>query len=173
MSREVPLTRGLVTLVDDEDYERVIALGKWKAHKPKHVWYAEICIGGRKNKRTIQMHRFIIDAPPGVDVDHRDVDGLNNRKYNLRTATRSQNLANRIRCVSQTGYRGVQPENKSTRFIAQITVNGRRIWLGNFSTAIEAARVYDRAAIEHFGEFARPNFPIIPHGISPATEEEE
>lgn len=158
MSKLVTLTKGFSAVVDDEDYDRVLALGSWKAHRPRYVWYGEITIGGRDNKQSIQMHRFILNAPNGLDVDHRDCDGLNNQKSNLRLATRSQNLANRPRCHSQTGYRGVQPEHKSSRFIAQITVNKKRIWLGNFASAVEAARAYDAVAIQIYGEFARLNF---------------
>jgi hypothetical protein len=160
MTKEIPLTKGKIALVDDEDYARVIALGAWRAHKPKHVWYAQKSIGPRIGRQNLEMHRFIMDAPAEFDVDHRNGDGLNNQRYNLRLSTRSQNLANRIRCKSQTGYRGVQPEHKSDHFIAQITVDRRRIRIGNFATATDAARAYNEAALKYYGEFARLN--IIP-----------
>ncbi len=102
------------------------------------------------------MHRLILAGPDGADTDHRDGNGLNNRRYNLRTATRSQNLANRD-SSSKSGFRGVfmRPGGKSWR--ADIRVSGKGIYLGNFSSAEAAAAAYDKAAREYFGDFARTN----------------
>jgi hypothetical protein len=174
MDKIIALTRGMVTVVDGQDYDRIMAFCQsWQAHKPNHTWYAQAQVGGRLSRHTTQMHRFILSPPSDMDVDHEDGDGLNNRRRNLRVATRGQNLANRPRCKSQTGYRGVQPGFRSA-FYAQITVDGQRIYLGTRGTAIEAARLYDEAALYHFGEFATLNFPgdtnQMPSDIPPLAD---
>jgi hypothetical protein len=106
------------------------------------------------------LHRFILDAPPGQLVDHKDRDGLNNTRGNLRFATGTQNLANmRPQANSEVALKGVHVARLTGRYTAQITCQGVRKHLGCFATAEEAARAYDKAARELFGEFARTNYP--------------
>lgn len=159
MTREIPLTNGLVTLVDDADYEAVTTAGPWHADHHAHLIYA-----ARSSRRadgtavTQRLHTFLVAA---AYVDHRDSDGLNNRRSNLRPATASQNLANsRLRRDNTSGFKGVTFFRRTGRWAAQITVAGKARGLGYFATAEEAAACYDAAAIEAWGEFARPNFPI-------------
>jgi hypothetical protein len=101
------------------------------------------------------MHRLIMG--PGPQVDHKDGNGLNNRRSdNLRFATDTQNRANqKVRKDSTTGFKGVRPHRD--KFQARIRVKGREITLGSFATPEEAALAYNAAAKECFGEFARPN----------------
>jgi len=101
------------------------------------------------------MHTFLTGWPM---VDHRNGNGLDNRRANLRPATKSQNGANRLIAASnKSGFKGV--DLKKGRWRAQIKVVGSKIHLGYFDLAEEAARAYDMAAIEAFGEFATLNFP--------------
>src|SRR4051812_204373 len=104
MVREIPLTQGYVALIDDEDYERVAAR-KWHVtNTGKSTPYAGTMV--RRGKR-IRLHRFLLDAPAGLLVDHRNRNGLDCRRENLRLATHAQNQSNLIRPRKGT-YRGVQ-----------------------------------------------------------------
>lgn len=155
---QIPLTRGMFALVDDEDYDELIQ-HPWFVFPAKWTFYAvrEKTEGGRRKK--IFMHRAILKAPLGQDVDHRDGDGLNNQRMNLRFATNSQNQANRIRLKQNiSGRRGVSWNRQRKRWQALICKDRKCMFLGDFAEIDEAARAYDAAARKLFGEFARPNF---------------
>ncbi len=111
--------------------------------------------------RTIRLHRLIAGAPPEVHVDHANGDILDNRRSNLRFCTRSQNSANagKSGVARSSQYKGVCYVKRSGKWQAHIKVLGIRHFLGTFRSEVDAARAYDRAAVQHFGEFARPNFP--------------
>lgn len=152
---EVPLTQGLVALVDAKDYERVMAAGTRQTHRSKRSAYAQRTVyspGG--GKRTLFMHTFLTGW---TRVDHRNGDGLDNRRENLREATAQQNSANRQRNLNNaSGFKGVGLDGR--RWRARIQVAGSPRHLGFFDTPEEAAKAYDDAALDLFGEFARPNF---------------
>lgn len=154
----VPLTRGYVALVDAADYPRVIEAGSWNVRPHGKTIYAQRCIllpDGRRS--TQQMHNFITDA---IGIDHRNGDGLDNRRANLRISTQAQNCANtRIRSNNKSGFKGVSWKASRSAWCAQIRRNDKSYHLGLFADREEAARAYDAAAIEFFGEFARINFP--------------
>lgn len=104
------------------------------------------------------MHRWILGAQLGVEVDHKNGDKLDNRKGNLRPANASQNRANsKLYKSSTSGFKGVSFDKKKKKWRAYLVIGKKQKWLGHFSTAEEAARAYDAAAREHFGEFARSN----------------
>jgi hypothetical protein len=158
--KTIPLTQGRVAIVDDEDYDR---LSQFK-------WYADVNpstgrfralrkVTNNKTRIKIWMHREILGLLPGIQVDHRNLDSLDNRKENLRPATNQENSWNRsLRRDSFTGYKGVRRRTGYGRFQARICdALGRRLHLGCFDTAEEAAKAYDEAALKHFGEFARTN----------------
>lgn len=159
MTRQVPLTRGYVALVDDCDYERVVSAGSWSArpHGPRVYAQRRIRHPSGTGFTTISLHRFITGW---LFVDHCNADGLDNRRQNLRPATGTQNNANARRYKNnQSGFKGVSFDRSRLRWHARIQVNGKSRHLGRFDTAEEAARAYDVAARELFGDYARPNFP--------------
>lgn len=111
------------------------------------------------------MHRFILDAPDGIAVDHVNGNGLDNRKANLRLASSSQNAIHRMRRnpAASSKYRGVTLHKGLGKWQAKAVYEGASIYLGVFVLEEEAAKAYDEFAIEHFGEFAVLNFPNREH----------
>lgn len=152
MTREIPLTQGKVALVSDEDYERVSAY-RWRAGMGTVTWYASSGTG----KGVILMHRFILDAPSGMMVDHKNGNGLDNRRENIRLCTRHQNGQNHITSpAGRSGYTGVRSA-PGGRWYASITVYRQRLRLGCYNAPEDAAIAYNHAAAEHFGDFATFN----------------
>ena len=155
--KTIPLTKGYCTIVDDADYAW---LSQWKwcacTSETGRVCAFRCPVDPVTGKHTaILMHRVILNAPKGVDVDHRDLDGLNNQRDNLRFATVSQNQMNtRIRKHNKSGFKGVSlhPDRK---WHAYIKKDGKGINLGGFDTPEEAHAAYCRAAESMFGDFSR------------------
>lgn len=152
--RKIPLTRGLVAIVDDEDYPR-LAQHKWSS---SHVRSRTYALREVRDGQRLYMHREIARPGIGRQVDHVNGDGLDNRRANLRLASGSQNRANTVRRSHNTsGFKGVSRQKGDRRWRAQITVGGHNLYLGDFAGPREAARAYDQAALKFFGEFARTN----------------
>lgn len=165
MSKQVPLSQGKFALVDDEDFDRVSRL-KWHISNSGTRIYAKNVQWVNGKSVGMYMHRFILGLKsPKIPVDHRNGDTLDNQKTNLRAATTSQNVANSsLRSVNRSGYKGVSFDKAHRRkWYASICVNGKTLCLGFYNTPVAAALAYDRAAIEHFGEFAKTNFPVPSH----------
>jgi hypothetical protein len=158
----IELTQGKFATVDAEDAPALLAYS-WMASKSEktmdshQTYYARRAEHGPDSKqRYVQMHRQIMDAPEEMEVDHRDGDGLNNRRYNLRTCTHAQNGANqRIPKNNTSGFKGVYRQKGCSGWLAGIQSK----YLGMYDSAEEAARAYDTAAVRTFGEFASLNFP--------------
>lgn len=159
--RRIYLGEGYWTILDSRDYYRLRGYkwyifgrcGKFYAQRSKII----------ANERTVPvaMHREIIKAPKGKLIDHRNGDSLDNRRENLRPATRAQNRRNAVKTRRKTSskYNGVSLEKKSRSWKMQLRRNGRTISSGRFKNEIDAAKAYDKAAKKYFGEFARLNFP--------------
>ena len=166
--------RGRVALVDDEDYELVI----------QYRWFAWefICVPGRRpagpyalrntrlngRKSTQRLHRLLLHGVPRID--HEDGNGLNCQRANLRPASAELNAANARKGGNYAGrpassqYKGVYWNRTRSKWHAQITVQGRRRFLGYFADERDAALAYDAAAYAAWGEFACPNFPGVQPG---------
>ena len=155
----IPLTQGKITLVDDEDYERLKPY-PWFAIRQRHHWYAVYATGPSDARVHHRMHTIIITPPPGLEVDHRDGDGLNNRRYNLRVASSKQNGRNRRKIKTGTSkFKGVNWKADAGKWVARIMVDKKHTFLGYFVLEEDAARAYDAAAVRLHGEFGRLNFP--------------
>jgi len=157
---EIPLTQGKIALVDDRDAALVRSYGSWHAARRGRRWYAASSEPGNRAHRVL-MHRLIMGAERGLDIDHINHNGLDNRRENIRVSTHSTNDANvPKRAGTSSQYKGVTWDAWAGRWKAGIKVNYRSIHLGRFDDEKDAARAYDAAALEHFGEFARLNFPV-------------
>lgn len=157
MAREITLTKGFVALVDDEDFD-ALAAHRWHAMvSATGNAYAGRKTGPRSGRKLVLMHRVICHAPEGLLVDHFDHNTLNNRRSNLRLATRSQNNVNRVGGVSKKSpFKGACLDRGAWR--SSIKFKGVVFNLGRHKTAEEAARAYDAKARELHGEFAHLNF---------------
>lgn len=155
--KEIPLTRGQVALVDDEDYERLMA-HRWHAMSVPGHWYARRNIRVTGKMVAILMHHEVTGIPRSVLVDHKNGDGLDNRRLNLRACTHRQNLHNSKPCGARR-FKGTCLIRRSGKFSASICHDGVDVWLGAFPSEAEAAKAYDDKARELFGEFAKLNFP--------------
>ena len=154
-TREITLTQGQTAIVDAADYAWVSQY-KWCAMRTRNTVYAV-----RGTKQGLQLlHRFILGLEKGDprNVDHVDENGLNNCRSNLRIAMHSPNGANTSRVSGQSRYKGVSPGWRAGKWRAGIKVRYRAIHLGTFNSEEDAARAYDEAAKEYFGEFANTNF---------------
>jgi len=146
--KKLSLTKGYITLVDDEDFEK-LSRYRWKVVDSGKPYAARSEYVGGGKFRTVYMHREL--CPTDKTVDHINGESLDNRKSNLRPATRSQQAINRKSKVD--GPKGVQFRLDSDMYRAYL---GNR-YLGQFASKTEASNAYDKAAIKEYGSFARVN----------------
>ncbi len=158
--KRIKLSKGKYALVDDADYDW---LNQWSWHFHDYAIRTEYLgrVNGKKITRNIRMHRLVCNTPDGFYTDHINGDKLDNRRSNLRACNKSENAMNvGIRKDNSSGYRGVyrtHPKANSKPWQAEIKKDGKRIYLGYFDEAIDAAKAYNNAAKNLHGEFARLN----------------
>ncbi len=157
----IPLTRGKVATVSDEDFEWLSSY-KWRATRPTPTgierWYAVHTV---HNGATIYMHREIMQRmgfPKTFICDHKDSDGLNNQRENLRPCSAAQNVQNRRKQSGLSSrFKGVYWHKRDSKWMARVQHNRKQVWLGYFDDEQSAAKAYDQAARKRFGQFARLN----------------
>lgn len=162
MSKVIELSQGKVAVVSNRDFTRLnqFSWHVWRPLNAPHLAYAARKIrkkDGRYSKAF--MHREVLCAPPGMEVDHRNRDGLDNRRRNLRLATASQNQANsrQHRDAQSSRFKGVTWHKGSQKWQSSIQFQKHRFYLGWFVSEIDAALAYNRKAIALFGSYARLN----------------
>ena len=132
------------TIIDREDLERVLAAGYWHIHHRMTAkrLYASCGMQVEGKRMEVKLHRFIMDCPPDLQVDHINRNGLDNRKSNLRLVTLAENVQNQgVRRNASTPYRGVSFDGRKYRARVSVRKGHRqyeRVWLGSFDTAEEA-----------------------------------
>lgn len=159
-TRLISLTKGQFAIVDAADFEW---LNQWKwcvtSDKKRHCFYAVRRTWNPLTKRNsyVLMHRLILGLTnPKIEGEHRDLDGLNNRRSNLRACTHQQNRFNTgKRRDNKSGYKGVVWRKRERKWRAVITLNGRRFHLGDFVNIVDAANAYAKAGERLHGEFSR------------------
>ena len=148
-------------IVDPYDYDYLRRF-KWRLNRSNRTFYAfrTVSRGPLFRPQVIWMHHEILPPPDGLLVDHRNHNGLNNRRENLRLATPAENIQNarKTRLKTTSRYKGVDFVKATGKWRARICVNGHRIFLGSFDSELDAALAYDAAAKKYFGEYACTNF---------------
>jgi len=149
--RKIKLTQGKQAIVDDNDFDELNKYKWYTKHQCRN--YYVVRHHPLNHGRLIWMHRIIMGDNHGMDIDHINGNGLDNRKINLRFCTRSQNNQNqRMRNKKFKGF-----SKRDNTYQARITVSGKRIYIGSYRSQIGAALAYNIAAKLYFGDFARLN----------------
>lgn len=147
---------GLYAEVDEEDFDRLKAMGQWRIFKAS----GHVVLCGATTKGVIFMHHVVKGNPPaGYDCHHKNDIKHDNRKENLEFLSHAAHIAHR-KVKSASGYRGVYYHHRSGKWVAKITVKDREYELGVRACPIEAAKLYDAKALEAYGKEAPLNFPV-------------
>jgi hypothetical protein len=152
-SLRLPLSQGQFAILDSADYDRAIR-HCWHAFQIHRTWYAATSI----SRKRVYLHRFVMQPEKGMEVDHINGDGLDNRRCNLRIVSHKQNLRNqRLHVGSTSGFKGVSWDKERRRWAAHIKYDGKKRFLGRFACREDAARAYNVRAAEVFGDQAALN----------------
>jgi len=150
----------LEVLIDKEDLELVKQYSTWHVHKASNRSYyinTNTKVNGKYNK--LGMHNLIAGTPKGMHTDHIDGNTLNNCKENLRIVTCSQNFQNKKGDRGTASrFKGVSWRKSSKKWSVRIKVGDKNLYIGTYENEITAARMYDKAALKHYGKYARLNF---------------
>lgn len=154
--KEIPLTQGKIVLVDDADYSALIKY-KWHATKCCESWYARMSFTVRGTRIRIYMHRLLLGLDdPNILCDHKNGDGLDNQRINLRSCSKGENQRNKKQKRKSTHkYKGITKFRSN--WVAQLSYKNKRVHIGTFKSDIDAAKAYNAKALELFGEFAKIN----------------
>jgi hypothetical protein len=148
----IPLTQGKTSSVDKKDFE-YLSQWKWYAVFDGYNWYAGRSVKGR----ILKMHTVIMKPAKGMEIDHANRNGLDNRRINLRISTHQQNSMNRkTRRDNTSGFKGVNWDIIHKYWVARIQTKGVRIVLGQFHSKEEAYEAYYKACIKYHGAYAKP-----------------
>ena len=153
----VPLSQGYEAIIDVDDVG-IIEGFNWYAQVAKRHNLVYAVRGAILNgtKKQVSMHRQILNAKDGFDVDHSNGNGIDNRRKNIRIATRSQNMHNKkMQHNNTSGYKGVHWNKGRGKWQANIKVNDKRRYLGSFDTPEDAAEAYKSASERLHLDFAR------------------
>ena len=159
--KKILLTQGKITLVDDKDFPNF----------SKHKWYfkggygngyamrgLKRSEGGKKGDKMVSMHRLIMNAPEGFEVDHINGDKLDNRRVNLRICLKEENHRNRgLQSNNTSGFKGVSRRRDLKKWAVHVNVDGKKTSVGHFDDLKEAAKAYNKAALKYYGNYARLN----------------
>ena len=151
---EIPLSQRKVAIIDDEDYA-LVSQYNWYTRKTKHNFYATCHVYKNGKRTTIAMHQLL--CPSDDFVDHKNGNGLDNRRQNLRACTKHQNDMNRHYTHGSSKYKGVSWNKRDNKWQATIKYENKGRFLGYYISEQEAALAYNEAALKYFGEFARLN----------------
>lgn len=157
MVKKIPVgIHGKRAIVDDEDYEW-LKQWHWSINAYGYAYHLDYS-NGKHNSKFFLMHRLILNAPKGKQVDHIDGNRLNNTRGNIRIATRKQNLLNRGKTIkNKSGFKGVYWDSRQKRWNANLNYNGKSIYLGCSKHVLEAAYIVNKAISKHHKKFAHLN----------------
>lgn len=145
--KKIKLTQGKYTLIDDCDLEKVNKY-KWRFHLDGYAI--------RSKRPQILMHRFILNPPKNMDIDHKNMNGLDNRRINIRIATRSQNKLNMNKRIDNTsGHKGISWDKKNKKWLAYTKINGKFLNFGRFSDKQIAIHIYENNVSLLHGDYLR------------------
>lgn len=159
------LTQGKFAIIDNCDYEKLNQYKWFAVNLAANYWYAVRKIGKWPHQKTVFMHRFILSVPNGFETDHKNHNGLDNRRKNLRICTIAQNSYNRKRYQKGSSkFKNVSLHKRTKKWQSRIYYKGKRIQLNWSDSEIKAAKAYDKTAQRLFGKFACLNFPFKKNG---------